>query len=68
MVMRNSDVVVEINSNEQAKRLRKILNPTRQDIDSPVFTKKVSSLAKNLSSARKGMNNLRNFYNANNEF
>ncbi|MDC2816472.1 hypothetical protein PO181_05685 [Leuconostoc suionicum] len=61
MVMRNSDVVVEINSNEQAKCLRKILNPTRQDIDSPDFTKKVSSLAKNLSSARKGMNNLRNF-------
>ncbi|QSB51241.1 hypothetical protein I6J31_08310 [Leuconostoc falkenbergense] len=61
MVLRNSEVIVEIQSRSQATRLRKILEPTPSELRSPEFTNKVTNLAKNLSGARKGMSNLRNF-------
>ncbi|BAX73090.1 hypothetical protein [Leuconostoc mesenteroides] len=59
MVLRANDVIINISSKTQETKMRKILQPTENDLRSPEFKERVSQVAKGFVSARKGMENLR---------
>lgn len=59
MVLVNSEVVLNIHTESQANKLRKILRPTENDINSDEFAQKASKIADSFVQSRKGINNLR---------
>lgn len=59
MVLRVNDVVININSQEQEAKFRKILRPTAKDLKSREFNKRVDIVANGFIQARKGMDNLK---------
>lgn len=59
MVLRDKDVVINITSEKQENRIRKILQPTNNEMESAEFQKRVTKVATGFVSARKGMDNIR---------
>lgn len=59
MVLRVADVVINIGSQEQESKIRKILRPTESDLRSSEFCKRVNVVSDGFIQARKGMENLK---------
>lgn len=59
MVLRATDVVINIGSQKQEAKMRKILRPTENDLRSSEFSRRVNVVSDGFIKARKGMENLK---------
>lgn len=59
MVLRNRDVVIDVRSNSQARRLRNVFKPTNNFVRSSEFENKVSTTANSFIEAQNGLGNLK---------